>query len=142
MSDFSHRRCYISRSAGYKYRTFSTNTGVDMKRREDENTIIDSKFYELKRDICSRIENELRNAEKARQTIVEKYNKIDNKIDSLIEVQNVMTSLRSNIRVAQSSLDLLLERINNLEDPDAERFSLRSGRTSVLTNITNFEKDL
>lgn len=86
MSEIFHKSCYTSRSSGYKYRTLSTNTGVRKRRASEEDNTFDKKFRELHREIMSRVDAQVSLTQRARDSIEDKFNKIDMKISSMLEL--------------------------------------------------------
>lgn len=132
MSEIFHKSCYTVRSTGYKYRTLSTNTG-DKKRRDSvEDCTFDTKLKELKWAMNTKIQNEVDKMADARDSIRDKFLKIDTKIDSLINLQKTVLGLRDDLNQAESTLVEMLEKINKLEVSvdRSEPCSLRSRKSS------------
>lgn len=116
MSEFFHKSCYTSRSTGYKYRTLSTNTGEKKRRDSSIDTPLTKKFKELKGEITSRIMKEVDESQRARKSIREKFEKIDKKINSMLDVQNTITILRKDLRVSENILVDTMEKIEKIEN--------------------------
>lgn len=132
MSEIFHKSCYTSRSTGYKYRTLSTNTGERKRRDTHEDNTFDKQFKELEKEITSRIDAQVNLTQKARESIENKFNTIDTKINSILELQNTVTSLRQNLQVAESSLAEMLFKVDRIEAVVAgnEAYSLKSKKSS------------
>ncbi|KAG6444778.1 hypothetical protein O3G_MSEX003561 [Manduca sexta] len=142
MSQVFHKSCYTARSTGYKYRTLSTNTG-DKKRRDSiEDNSFDKKLKELKHEITSRIDKELDQAQKARSFINEKLEKIEAKINSMVELQNSVATMRQDLHVAESTLTELVDRIGKLDIAtyDSELYCLQSQRELFLSQSPILEE--
>lgn len=116
MSEFFHKSCYTSRSTGYKYRTLSTNTGEKKRRDSSIDTPLTKKFKELKSEITSRIMKEVDESQRARKSIREKFERIDKKINSMLDVQNTITILRKDLRVSENILVDTMEKIEKIEN--------------------------
>ncbi|KOB74307.1 O-acyltransferase [Operophtera brumata] len=116
MSEFFHKSCYTSRSSGYKYRTLSTNTGEHSRFRScHEGKTMDMKFKELELEINSRVEKHVKHAQKAREITHDKLNKIDAKINSVLDFFNTVTILRQSLLTAASSLASMGEKVSKIE---------------------------
>ncbi|XP_028167820.1 uncharacterized protein LOC114358137 [Ostrinia furnacalis] len=143
MSQIFHKSCYTSRSSGYKYRTLSTNTGERKRRDSKEDSTFDRKFKELQKDISSRIENQIEHAQGARDHIREKFEKIDAKIDSMLELQNTVTSLRKNLHVVENSIAEMAQKIEKIDTltMGSDACTLQSRKSSFRSQAPIFERD-
>lgn len=132
MSEIFHKSCYTSRSTGYKYRTLSTNTGEKKRRDSKEDSTFDRKFKELKREITSRITKEVDESQRARKSIQEKLDKVDKKINGMLDVQNTIAILRKDLRVTENILVDTMEKVEKIENfiGNSENCSLRSQKSS------------
>ncbi|XP_050351652.1 uncharacterized protein LOC126774259 [Nymphalis io] len=128
MSELFHKSCYTSRSTGYKYRTLSTNTGEKKRRESKEDSTFDRKFKELKGEIGSRIMKEVDEVQRARQSIQDKFEKIDAKINSMLNIQTTITLLRNDLRQAENILVDTIEKVEKMEGiiGESEASSLQS----------------
>ncbi|CAH2217201.1 jg2783 [Pararge aegeria aegeria] len=115
MSQIFHKSCYTTRSTGYKYRTLSTNTGEKKRRNFKEDTTFDKKFTELQREITSRIVKEVDDTQRARQTIQDKFEIVESKINTMLDVQNTIQSLRQNLRTAENTLVDIIQKVEKIE---------------------------
>lgn len=142
MCERFNKNCYTSRSSGYKYRTLSTNTGERKRRDSKEDSTFDRKFKELKREITSRISNQVDEMQRTRESIKDKFDKIHSKIDSMIELQNTVLVLRDDLHVAESTLTGLIEKVDKLEAVTAggEAYSLRSRKSSFRSTAPILEE--
>ncbi|XP_013190467.2 uncharacterized protein LOC106134871 [Amyelois transitella] len=130
MSDVFHKICYTSRSSGYKYRTLSTNTGKRRRRDTKDESTFDRKFRELKNEIVTRIDDELDLTQEARDHIDAKFEKVQGKIESMLELQEVMVGLKNDLRVAENNLANLILRVDKLDAATGgEEYSLHSRRS-------------
>lgn len=143
MSQIFHKSCYTSRSSGYKYRTLSTNTGERKRRDSKEDSTFDRKFKELQRDISVRIEKQLSQTQRARDTIKEKFEKIDAKINSMIELQTTVASLRQNLQVVENSIVDMAQKVEKIEalTSNSEACTLQSQKSSFRSEEPIFESD-
>lgn len=143
MSEIFHKSCYTSRSSGYKYRTLSTNTGERKRRDSKEDSTFDRKFKELQREISTRIEKQLNQAQKARDTIKEKYEKIDAKINSMLELQTTVTSLRKNLTVIENTMADVALKVEKIDEftANSDTCTLRSRKSSFRAQSPIFESD-
>ncbi|CAG4949954.1 unnamed protein product [Colias eurytheme] len=137
MSDIFHKSCYTSRSVGYKYRTLSTNTGEKKCKEGKEGNVFDMKFNELKNAITSRINQEVSETRSARNSIQEKFEKIDAKINTMLDLQNTVAVLRKDLQVAEDVLANMVEKVEKLECiiGESEACSLQSRKNSFDRNI-------
>ncbi|KAF9786595.1 hypothetical protein SFRURICE_016318 [Spodoptera frugiperda] len=128
MSEIFHKRY-----SGYKYRTLSTNTGERAKRLEREETPVERKFRELRRAITTRVNKEVDDTHKAREAILNKFEKLDNKITSMIELQNTVALLRKDLRSVGYAVQQVGKKVGNIEALNyrAEMYSLHSQRLSL-----------
>ncbi|CAF4756459.1 unnamed protein product [Pieris macdunnoughi] len=94
MSDIFHKSCYTTRTTGYKYRTLSTNTGEKASKENKETNVFDRKFKELKNAITSRINKEVDDTQTARIKIDEKFDKVNSKINTMLDLKDTITMLR------------------------------------------------
>ncbi|XP_022830317.1 uncharacterized protein LOC111359106 [Spodoptera litura] len=133
MSGIFHKSCYTARSSGYKYRTLSTNTGERAKRHEREENGLDKKFKELRRAITMRVNKEVDETHKARESILNKFEKLDTKITSMIELQNTVALLRKDLRSVGYALRQMGSKVDNIENLNSrtEMYSLQSQRLSL-----------
>lgn len=143
MSDIFHKSCYTSRSTGYKYRTLSTNTGDKASKENKETNVLDRKFKELKNAIIMRINKEVDDTQSARFRIEEKFNKVDAKINSMLELQNTVTMLRKDLQLAEDVLCSMVERLENLEKilVISETSSFQSRSYSFIKHLYNSYQD-
>ncbi|CAH2091015.1 unnamed protein product [Euphydryas editha] len=116
MSEFFHKSCYTSRTTGYKYRTLSTNTGEKKRRDSNTDSPLTKKFKELKGEITSRIIKEVDESQRARKSIRDKFEKIDTKINSMLDVQNTITILRKDLLASENILVDTMEKIEKIEN--------------------------
>lgn len=130
MSDIFHKSCYTSRSAGYKYRTLSTNTGEKQLCKQDVRC--ERKFKELKKEINSRIDKEVDESQKARKVILEKFEVIDKIINGILDVQNTISNLRKDLRNSENILVDTLEKVEKIESTigNSESCSMQSRKSS------------
>ncbi|XP_028029437.1 uncharacterized protein LOC114242467 [Bombyx mandarina] len=128
MSQVFHKACYTSRIP--KCRTLSTNTDHN-KQNTDEDTY-DRKIEELKLEVSEKIDKEIDRAKTSRQSILEKFNKIDSKIDSMLEIQDKVTALRKDLHTAEYTLSELTAKIAKIElaSSSSDGFSLHSKNMS------------
>ncbi|XP_045766611.1 uncharacterized protein LOC123868222 [Maniola jurtina] len=133
MSEIFHKSCYTTRTTGYKYRTLSTNTGEKTRRDSKEDTTFDRKFTELQREITSRIGKEVNDTQRARQSIQDKLEKIETKINTMLDVQNTIQSLRQDLRTAENTLVDIMEKVEKIEGfiGVSESCSLKSHKSSI-----------
>lgn len=121
MSEIFHKNCYTTRSAGYKYRTLSTNTtskfGDLLKVKEDGKhvSIWDKKISELRKAILAKVCKEASNAEEIRDNMNKKFEKIDAKVDSMLELQNTVLSLRKDLIAAGAAMVELFDKVDKME---------------------------
>lgn len=115
MSDIFHKSCYTSRSSGYKYRTLATNTGERKRRDSTEDTAFERKFKELNRRVMTRIDKQLNRSQTTRDMIQNRLEKLNTKIDSMLELQNNVASLRKDLVVVENTLTDLTERVSRLD---------------------------
>lgn len=87
MSQVFHKSCYTTRSSGYKYRTLSTNTGERKRRDSKEDCSVDKVFRDIRRAISTRIDTELEKTGQSREMIFDKFDKIDSKINTMLDLQ-------------------------------------------------------
>lgn len=127
-----HKSCYTSRSAGYKYRTLSTNTGERKRRHSKEESTFDRKFKDLKNEISSRILNEVIKSQDARRSIQERFDKVDAKINSMVDVQNSIIEMRKNLQLVENQLMEITEKVDLMEKQVgiSENCSLQSRKSS------------
>ncbi|XP_059053859.1 uncharacterized protein LOC131848118 [Achroia grisella] len=133
MSDVFHKSCYTSRSTRYKYRSLSTNTGGHKRRDSKEESTFDIKIKELKREITSKILSEVDMMQKARECMNIKFENVDEKINSMVDLQNTVKCLRKDLQNAETTLAgivMKIERLNMLV-ADNEARSLRSRRSPI-----------
>lgn len=144
MSEIFHKNCYTSRTSGYKYRTLSTNTGDKRKRDTKDDNTFDRKLRELKKEIISRIDNQVNQAHGARERIQEKFTKVDSKIDSMLDLKNTVLALRGDLTTAENRLVDLFRRVYNLElvANDIEVGSLQSRSFKSSTSPILEEKEI
>lgn len=136
MSEIFHKSCYTSRSSGYKYRTLSTNTGVRKRRASEEDNTFDKKFRELHREIMSRVDAQVSLTQRARDSIEDKFNKIDMKISSMLELQKTVASLRNSLQAAESSLTDVMYKVDKMETMAADsEYSINSKKSSFRSTI-------
>ncbi|KAL0871813.1 hypothetical protein ABMA27_004295 [Loxostege sticticalis] len=143
MSQIFHKSCYTSRSSGYKYRTLSTNTGEKKRRDSKEDSTFDKKFNELQRAISSRIDDQIDKSQSARDNIREKFEKINAKIDSMLELQDTVTSLRKNLQVVENTIAEMAQRIEKIDAVTlgSEACTLQSRKSSFRSQAPIFESD-
>lgn len=115
MSVIFHKSCYTSRSSGYKYRTLSTSTGKKDKRDSLDGNTFERNFKHLKREISTRIDDQLNQTRKARESIQEKLVKLDCKINSILELQTTIECMRKDLQSAEFALVDIMEKVNKLE---------------------------
>ncbi|KAJ0178196.1 hypothetical protein K1T71_006019 [Dendrolimus kikuchii] len=149
MSEIFHKSCYTSRSSGYKYRTLSTNTGDKRKRDCKEDTTFDKKFKELKKEIVSRVDKQVNETRAARELIQEKFNKIDSKINSMLDLKQSVMSLREDLTTAENNLANLINRVykleltaNCIEGMSLKSSSFRSSTTPILEEKEIFSSNI
>lgn len=109
------KRCYTARSSGYKYRTLSTNTGERKRRDSKEDNAFGRKFKELSTAILTRVNKEVDETHKARESILEKFANLDAKINSMVENQKTVTELHNNLHAVNFTLVELMEKVDRLE---------------------------
>ncbi|XP_049874359.1 uncharacterized protein LOC126372574 [Pectinophora gossypiella] len=137
MSDIVfHKSCYTSRSPGYKYRTLATNTGEKKRRDSKEDNVFDTKFKELRRAIVSRVDKHFGESQRARDSIFDKFDKIDSKINTMLELQNTVKVLRKNLWAAENILADVQEKVNKLS------LDLNSSTTTTFTDYPRKEESL
>ncbi|KPJ07258.1 hypothetical protein RR48_07674 [Papilio machaon] len=113
------RMCYWSyyntRSLGYKYRNTSTNTGDGrlMDSAMAANSI--KKFSDLSRAINTKIANEVEKTNLARESIKNKIEMVDSKINSILGLQRTVIALRKDLNAAENSIANILEKVEMLE---------------------------
>ncbi|PZC76049.1 hypothetical protein B5X24_HaOG205188 [Helicoverpa armigera] len=132
MSDIFHSSCYTSRTSGYKYRTLSTNTGDRRSRDSREDSAYERKFRELRKAILTRVNKEVNQTHKARHTILDKFTKLDAKIDSMLELQNTVALLRQDLIAAGNSIMDILSKVDRIEG-----YNSRSEMMSFQSQMTN-----
>ncbi|CAH4007014.1 unnamed protein product [Pieris brassicae] len=115
MSDIFHKSCYTTRTTGYKYRTLSTNTGEKPSKENKETNVFDRKFKELKNAITSRINKEVHDTQTARINIDEKFDKVNSKINTMLDLKDTITMLRKDLQTAEDVLCNMVERVEKLE---------------------------
>lgn len=116
MSDLKfHKSCFMARSSGYKYRTLSTNTGNRKKRNSVEDNSFERKFRELNGAILSRVMKEVNNTNKARESMLEKFSKLEEKINAMVEVQKTVTELNGNLENVRIALLDMTDKVYNIE---------------------------
>ncbi|CAB3220089.1 unnamed protein product [Arctia plantaginis] len=121
MSEVFHKNFYTTRSAGYKYRTLSTNTqskfGDLLKIKEDGKhvSIWDKKISELRKAILAKVCKEASIAEEVRDNMSKKFEKIDAKVDSMLELQNTVLSLRKDLSAVGTTLVELVDKVNKMD---------------------------
>ncbi|XP_047534910.1 uncharacterized protein LOC125069455 [Vanessa atalanta] len=142
MSELFHKSCYTSRSTGYKYRTLSTNTGEKKRRDTKEDSTFDRKFKELKGEISSRIMKEVDEVQRARQSIQDKFEKIDAKINSMLNIQTTITVLKNDLRQAENILVDTIEKVEKIEGiiGESETSSLQSRSSYCKPRVSNVPK--
>ncbi|CAH0584392.1 unnamed protein product [Chrysodeixis includens] len=129
MSEIFEKSCYTARSSGYKYRTLSTNTGEQTRRDSRDDNAFEKKFRELRRAIVGRVNREVNDTHKARVSILQKFDKVDAKINAMLELQNTVQTLRKDL---ESAADDLINMVNKIDvlDVHTEMYSLQSQRPS------------
>ncbi|KAJ8716020.1 hypothetical protein PYW08_013305 [Mythimna loreyi] len=127
------KRCYTARSSGYKYRTLSTNTGERKRRNSKEDNAFERKFKELSKAILTRVNKEVEETHKARESILDKFESLDAKINSMVELQKTVTELHSILQKASFTLVDLMEKVDKLEilSSRAEMLSTQSHMTTL-----------
>lgn len=113
------RMCYWSyyntRSLGYKYRNMSTNTGDGTQMDSAMAAKSIKKFSDLSRAISSKIANEVEKTNIARESIKNKIEIVDAKINSILDLQSTVIALRKDLNAAESSIANILEKVEMLE---------------------------
>ncbi|CAH0694048.1 unnamed protein product [Spodoptera exigua] len=144
MSGIFHKSCYTRRSSGYKYRTLATNTGDRVKPREVEDNGFEKKFRELRRAITTRVNKEVNRTHKARDSIMNKFEKLDNKINSMIELQNTVALLRNDLRSMGYALQQMTNKVDIIETLTArgEMYSLQSQRQSLRSQAPTIKEEV
>lgn len=142
MSEIFHKSCYTTRSSGYKYRTLSTNTGERKRRDSREDNAFEKKFRELRKAILSRVNKEVSDTQKARETILQKFEKLDAKIDSMVVLQNTVTGMRKDLLSAGYILMEMINKVEKIETINSrtELFSLQSQRASFRSQAPIMEE--
>ncbi|CAG9793953.1 unnamed protein product [Diatraea saccharalis] len=142
MSQIFHKSCYTARSSGYKYRTLSTNTGEKKRRDSREDSTFDRKFKELQNEIACRIDKQVKHTQKARGMILEKFEKIDSKINLMMELKDTVTILRKNINTAEDALSDIVQKIERLDaNTGSDAYTLHSRKSSFRSQAPILEKD-
>ena len=109
-----HKSCYTARSSGYKYRTLSTNTG-DPKRDHEFESPFDRKFREFRKAIVSRVNKEVNKTHRARANSLEKFTILNDKINSMIELQTAVTDLNKILQSVSFTLVDLMDKVDKIE---------------------------
>uniref|UniRef100_A0A2A4JHZ2 Uncharacterized protein n=1 Tax=Heliothis virescens TaxID=7102 RepID=A0A2A4JHZ2_HELVI len=131
MSEIFHSSCYTSRTSGYKYRTLSTNTGDRKTRDSRDDSAYERKFRELRKAILSRVDKEVNRTHKARQTIMDKFTKLDAKIDSMLELQNTVSVFRQDLLAVGNTIVDILDKVERLESFNSRSESFQSQITNL-----------
>lgn len=139
MSEIFHKSCYTSRSSGYKYRTLSTNTGEKKKRDSREDNAFEKKFRELRRAIVGRVNREVHETHRARESLLQKFAKIDAKINSMLELQDTVQTMRKDLQTAGNNLQQMVNKVDAL-NTHTEMYSLQSQRPSFRSQAPIMEE--
>lgn len=114
-----HRTCYTRRTQGYKYRTLATNTNITYKHSfpKDENDlpVLDRKFAELHRAVNSKIDLHLDRTKRARLALMEKFDVIDKKIDSILDLKNQLGDMQKVLTASENTMIRVAEKLNELD---------------------------
>ena len=144
MSDLKfHKSCYTARSSGYKYRTLSTNTGSKKKRDSVEDTSFERKIRELNVAIVSRVTKEVNSTNEARESILEKFSRLDAKINAMLEIQQTVAELNNNLENVSLALVSMTEKVNKIEmQISRDTFAQQSQMTTFkLQDVITEEKE-
>ncbi|KAI8426135.1 hypothetical protein MSG28_005087 [Choristoneura fumiferana] len=130
MSQVFHKSCYTTRSSGYKYRTLSTNTGERKRRDSKEDCSVDKVFRDIRRAISTKIDTELEKTGHSRELIFEKFEKIDSKINTMLDLQDNILAMRQTLTLAENSLIDMIQKVQKIEAYTSEPESLKSKKSS------------
>lgn len=129
-----HRTCYTRRSQGYKYRTLATNTNITYKhsfpRDEDDMPVLDRKFAELHRAVNSKIDIQLDRTRRARLALMDKFDDIDKKIDSMLDLKQQLSDMQKELTVSQNTMIRVAEKLNEFD-------GVADDNSQVSTSINN-----